>query len=228
MLILFGPGPDLLLIERSDRLRKHAGQPAFPGGAVDPGDDGPVSTALRESAEEVGLDPAGVEVVAAAARAVPAADRVPGHAGAGLVAHARAGRRRSTPARSRGSSGCRWPSWSTRPTGAASADPSGYAGPAFTVRGMMVWGFTAAVLDRILELGGWARPWDADDVRDLPQRKLDLAVRGVPPGYATAPRGGPELPEFQEPAAAERPKATTVRPPRRSCRPTTTALGLSG
>jgi hypothetical protein len=84
--------------------------------------------------------------------------------------------------------------------------PSGYAGPAFTVRGMMVWGFTAAVLDRILELGGWARPWNPDDIRDLPQRQLDLAVRGVPPAYATAARGGPELPEFQERAASEPPE----------------------
>jgi len=45
-----------------------------------------------------------------------------------------------------------------------------------------------------------------DDVRDLPRRKLDLAARGVPPGYATAPRGGPELPEFQEPGAGGSPE----------------------
>jgi len=80
------------------------------------------------------------------------------------------------------------------------------------VRGMLVWGFTAAVLDRILELGGWARPWDADDVRDLPQRKLDLAVRGVPPGYATSPRGGPELAEFREPEQDDGPAAEEVLP----------------
>ena len=60
MLVLFGDGPngpDLLFIQRSDGLRLHAGQPAFPGGAIDDGDGGPVGAALREAAEEVGLDP---------------------------------------------------------------------------------------------------------------------------------------------------------------------------
>jgi len=48
MLLGEGPaGPDLLLIERSNDLRAHAGQPAFPGGSVDPTDDGPVGAALR-------------------------------------------------------------------------------------------------------------------------------------------------------------------------------------
>src|SRR6201999_28694 len=67
VLILFGEGadgPDLLLLQRADTLRKHAGQPAFPGGGIDPDDDGPVGAALREAAEETGLDPAGVTVLA--------------------------------------------------------------------------------------------------------------------------------------------------------------------
>src|SRR5215469_12561996 len=67
VLILFGvgqAGPDLLLIERSAGLRKHPGQPAFPGGAVDESDNGPVKAALREAAEETGVDPAGVRVLA--------------------------------------------------------------------------------------------------------------------------------------------------------------------
>jgi 8-oxo-dGTP pyrophosphatase MutT (NUDIX family) len=66
VLVLFGDGPngpDLLFIQRSDGLRLHAGQPAFPGGAIDDGDGGPVGAALREAAEEVGLDPGGVDVV---------------------------------------------------------------------------------------------------------------------------------------------------------------------
>ena len=66
VLVLFGEGPagpDLLFIQRSADLRLHAGQPAFPGGAVDDDDDGPVGAALREAVEEVGLDPAGVDVV---------------------------------------------------------------------------------------------------------------------------------------------------------------------
>src|SRR5581483_337950 len=63
VLILFGDGPDVLLIQRADTLRKHAGQPAFPGGGVDPGDGGAVGAALREAAEETGLDPSGVTVL---------------------------------------------------------------------------------------------------------------------------------------------------------------------
>ncbi|MGW2900241.1 coenzyme A pyrophosphatase, partial [Streptomyces sp. NPDC001212] len=41
VLILFGEaerGPELLLMERAGSLRSHAGQPAFPGGALDPED----------------------------------------------------------------------------------------------------------------------------------------------------------------------------------------------
>src|SRR5262249_51445377 len=67
VLMLFGEGPDgpdVLLIERAPDLRSHAGQPAFPGGATDPGDASPADTALREATEEVGLDPSGVEIVA--------------------------------------------------------------------------------------------------------------------------------------------------------------------
>jgi 8-oxo-dGTP pyrophosphatase MutT (NUDIX family) len=48
-------GPSLLLIERSSKLRQHAGQIAFPGGKVDPGDIDLLDTALREASEEVGL-----------------------------------------------------------------------------------------------------------------------------------------------------------------------------
>ena len=59
------PRPTLLLTRRTAHLRHHAGQVAFPGGRIDPEDDGPVAAALREAQEEVGLDPARVEVVGA-------------------------------------------------------------------------------------------------------------------------------------------------------------------
>lgn len=58
VLIAVRPGPlgaELILTKRSSRLKHHPGQIAFPGGKVDPGDDGPVGAALRESWEEVGL-----------------------------------------------------------------------------------------------------------------------------------------------------------------------------
>ncbi|WP_226347072.1 NUDIX hydrolase [Agilicoccus flavus] len=70
VLILFGDadrpgrtGLDVVLTERAPNLRTHAAQVAFPGGHVDPEDDGPVDAALREAAEEVGLRPDTVDVV---------------------------------------------------------------------------------------------------------------------------------------------------------------------
>lgn len=72
VLLLFGEGPggpDLLLTERSKALRSHAGQISFPGGSLDEADgdpqgSGPVAAALREAAEETGVDPGGVQVFA--------------------------------------------------------------------------------------------------------------------------------------------------------------------
>jgi 8-oxo-dGTP pyrophosphatase MutT (NUDIX family) len=46
--------------------------------------------------------------------------------------------------------------------------PSGYIGPAFEVGDLLVWGFTAGVLDRLLALTGWERPWDSSRIVDLP------------------------------------------------------------
>lgn len=53
-----GVQPRLVLTVRTDHLQSHAGQVAFPGGRTDPDDRDAVSTALRESQEEIGLDPA--------------------------------------------------------------------------------------------------------------------------------------------------------------------------
>ena len=67
VLVLFGmgaDGPDLLLVQRGPGLRRHSGQPAFPGGAIDESDAGPVPAALREAAEEAGVEASGVEVLA--------------------------------------------------------------------------------------------------------------------------------------------------------------------
>ena len=169
VLVLFGDGPDgpdLLFTQRSDGLRLHAGQPAFPGGAIDAGDGGPVGAALREAAEEVGLDLAGVDVVGTLPevfiertgfRVVPVLAwwRKPS-----AVAPVDAGEVAAV----------------ERVSVAELADPAtrlmlrmpgGRSSPAFRVRGMLIWGFTAALVDRLLALGGWERPWDVSAVADL-------------------------------------------------------------
>lgn len=53
-------GAHLIFIQRSSALRAHAGQIAFPGGRMDPGDASPIATALREAQEEIALPPQAV------------------------------------------------------------------------------------------------------------------------------------------------------------------------
>lgn len=55
--------PTVLLTQRTLHLRQHSGQVAFPGGRAEQADPTPVFTALRETREEIGLDPACVEVI---------------------------------------------------------------------------------------------------------------------------------------------------------------------
>ena len=170
VLVLFGDGPhgpDLLFIQRGEGLRRHPGQPAFPGGKLEESDDGPVAAALREAVEETGLDPAGVDVLATLPEMfiVPSQFRVVPVLG-----------------------------WWRTPSAVRPADigevaaveriglaeladpanrlmmrfPGGRSGPAFSIGPMLIWGFTALLTDRLLALGGFERPWDADTIRALP------------------------------------------------------------
>jgi 8-oxo-dGTP pyrophosphatase MutT (NUDIX family) len=56
-------GPALLLTQRTDHLRDHAGQICFPGGRIEAGDESAAAAALREAEEEIGLDPARVGII---------------------------------------------------------------------------------------------------------------------------------------------------------------------
>ncbi len=61
--IVHGPEPGVLLTLRAAEMSNHAGQVAFPGGRIEPGDLSPEAAALREAEEEIGLHPSDVELV---------------------------------------------------------------------------------------------------------------------------------------------------------------------
>ena len=60
-IVVYPDGMNILLTRRTDHLKDHPGQIGFPGGQVEPQDDGPMQTALREAQEEIGLAPEEVE-----------------------------------------------------------------------------------------------------------------------------------------------------------------------
>jgi 8-oxo-dGTP pyrophosphatase MutT (NUDIX family) len=175
VLILFGHGgdrgPDLLLIRRSAAMRKHAGQPAFPGGAIDAADGGPVAAALREAAEETRLDPAGVQVVGVLPQmyiwrsdflVTPVLGwwHTPSPVAPGDPAEIEAVR--LVPVADLADPANR----------ITIRYPDGRVGPAFRAGDLLVWGFTALLLDRVLALSGWERDWDAARVTTLPPAEL--------------------------------------------------------
>jgi 8-oxo-dGTP pyrophosphatase MutT (NUDIX family) len=170
VLVLFGDGahgPDLLYIQRSQGLRRHPGQPAFPGGKIEESDASPVAAALREAVEETGLDPAGVDVLTTLPemfiarsefRVVPVLGwwRTPSAVRPTDIGEVAAVERIGV---------------------ADLADPAnrlmmrfpgGRSGPAFRIGPMLIWGFTALLTDRLLALGGFERAWDATTIRALP------------------------------------------------------------
>jgi CoA pyrophosphatase len=64
-LLIEEPEPSLLFTERAATLSRHAGEVSFPGGLAEPQDDGLATTALRETKEEIGVDPALPDVLGA-------------------------------------------------------------------------------------------------------------------------------------------------------------------
>lgn len=170
--------PDVTFVERAATLRKHAGQMAFPGGGVDDTDADSAATALREAQEEIGLDPAAVTVLGVLPAAHVAASGfdvvsvVGTWSGAEPIGVVDRGEVESV----------------HRFTIADLSDPghrfsvrhrSGYVGPAFVFddpaapsEKIVIWGFTAHLVDRLLALGGWELPWDEQRFIDIPERFL--------------------------------------------------------
>ena len=166
VLILLGEGPDVLVIQRAPGSVAHAGQVAFPGGAREAFDHDAAATAVREAQEETGLDPQGVHVFGALPDLwVPVSDFVVSPV-LGWWRHpsivsvqdpkevARVERiplsELSDPQNRR-----------------TVISPSGYRGPGFVVRDMLIWGFTGGVLAGILDVTGWADPWDEHETVEV-------------------------------------------------------------
>ena len=61
--IMGQPEPTLIFTVRTETVRSHKGQISFPGGSIDPHDESPITAALRETHEEIGLDAEDVEVL---------------------------------------------------------------------------------------------------------------------------------------------------------------------
>jgi 8-oxo-dGTP pyrophosphatase MutT (NUDIX family) len=170
VLILLGEEsgePDVLMLQRAATMRTHAGQPAFPGGASDPDDADAVATALREAQEEVGLDPATVTVLADLPPLwIPVSDFVVTPVLAWW--HAPHEVHPKDPAEVAHVARLPIAELVDPDNRLQIRHPSGWMGPAFQVRGMLVWGFTAGVLSALLEMAGWARPWPRDRVAEMP------------------------------------------------------------
>lgn len=179
VLLVFSPDTDgadpsdsrILLTERAHTLRSHPGQVSFPGGVIDPDDDGPAAAAVREAWEETGLAPQTVQVVGSLPTVYVA------HSG-NVVTPVIAWSEAPSPVRVVDPAEVASVQWVSVDHLLAAANrfrvrhPSGYLGPGFAIHDdaaaeLLVWGFTGGILDRFFSLSGWARPWDPSAVADL-------------------------------------------------------------
>jgi 8-oxo-dGTP pyrophosphatase MutT (NUDIX family) len=168
---------DVLLLASALTVRAHPGQVAFPGGRIDPGDDGPIAAALREAREETGLDPAGVDVLGELTD-------VPLAFSQHLVTPVLGWWRHPSPVRvvdeAESADVFRAPvadllDPANRGVTVIRRDGQEWRGPGFLVSKSsgthLVWGFTGMLLDGLFDRLGWAEPWDRE-------RELDLTLPG--------------------------------------------------
>ena len=153
---------ELLLTERAHHMRSHPGQVSFPGGSLDEGET-PVEAALREAHEEIGLDPAEVEVFGE----LPELWLPPSNfAVTPILGYWREPRRgahreprrgaRDPPRRDRRPARPRQPDQRPPPAAAGSARASSSAPDSDVI----LWGFTAGIIARLFDYLGWAQDWD--------------------------------------------------------------------
>ena len=178
VLVLLGEadhGPDVLLTQRSSTMRAHPGQVSFPGGALDPG-EAPEQAAVREAAEETGLDATGVQI---SGRLPDLYLPVSDFAVTPVIAwwHTASPVAPVDPAEVAKVARVQLSELADPRNRFRVSHPSGYVGPGFEAAGLFVWGFTAGLLDRMLAVTGWERPWDPGQFRPLPDEGGDRGWR---------------------------------------------------
>ena len=160
---------DLLVTVRASTLRHHAGQAAFPGGAADPGDDGPMFTAMREATEETGIDTSRLTPLATLEKmfippsgfhVVPVLAYSPDPGPVFVVDESETAVVARVPVRA-------FINPENRLMVYRKENTRRLAGPAFLLNEMLVWGFTGQVISAMLDVAGWTRPWNTEDVREL-------------------------------------------------------------
>jgi 8-oxo-dGTP pyrophosphatase MutT (NUDIX family) len=213
VLMLFGGAPSgssdwtdatLLLTERAHDMRSHPGQVSFPGGSIDPGETA-VEAALREAQEEIGVDPAGVEVFAD----LPELWLPPSNFAVTTVI-----------------------GWWREPSPITVASPEevheihrvslgelvdpahrilvrhpgGWTGPGFLIgeaKDVILWGFTGGIVTRFLDFLGWLPPVDDPPVHELPGYMLAEYNRHV--AARRTGGGGADGLDILEPNDGDRP-----------------------
>jgi 8-oxo-dGTP pyrophosphatase MutT (NUDIX family) len=153
---------DVLLQRRAATMGHHAGEISFPGGGVEPIDTDAAATALRETVEETGLDPQGVDVLGTLPElGIPASNN--------LVTPVLAWWHRASEVAAvdhrEAVEVFRMPvadliAPDNRVTAVLNWAGKDHGSPAFQVGETLVWGFTALVLDRVFDALGWSVPWD--------------------------------------------------------------------
>jgi 8-oxo-dGTP pyrophosphatase MutT (NUDIX family) len=163
-------GLDVLLVERAAGLENHPGQVAFPGGGADSTDASVEHTALREAVEETGLDPDGVEILGALPEvALPVSNFLvtpvlawwASQSPVAVVDYGESAQVFRVPVRDLLDPDNRY--MATVRRGAQT-----FRSPAFSVSGVLVWGFTGALLDRVFDQLGWAVQWDTNRLVPAP------------------------------------------------------------
>jgi 8-oxo-dGTP pyrophosphatase MutT (NUDIX family) len=188
VLLLFGSERDLLLTERAHGMRSHPGQVSFPGGSIDAGETAR-EAALREAEEETGLRADGVEVFAELPElwlppsnfaVTPILGWWADESPVGVVDPAEVHEVYRVPIDEL-----------LDPAHRVSVrHPSGWVGPGFLIgpqHDVLLWGFTAGIISRLLDFLGWTRRWDERRMRDLPAYMLQGGPRPVVP-RSPAPR----------------------------------------